>query len=117
MNKEFYSIVSPCSNMFNTCNNEVMNDDNDDNTKNMKHKKRINMIIGLFITFIAMYLAYDCNRGESLGMQILYILIAGLFSGLYLLYYLVVKVFLGKKCHKKVNMEFSSTSPLFVIKY
>ena len=118
MNKELYYIVSPCSNMFNNCvnyNNDNNNDD--DKTNNMKHKKKINMIIGLFITFIAMYLAYDCNKNESLGMQIFYILIAGLFSGLYLLYYLVVRVFLGNKCNKKLNMTYSTTSPLFNKRY
>ena len=115
MNKELYSIVSPCSNMFSNYNTEVNYDD--EKLKNMKQKKRINMLISLFVTFIAMYLAYDCNKGESLGMQVLYILIAGLFSGLYLLYYLVVKVFLGNKCHKKKNMNFSTTSPLFEKRY
>jgi hypothetical protein len=117
MNKELYSIVSPCTSMFSNCNNELLYDNDNDDKKKMYHKKKINMIIGLFITFIAIYLAYDCNRGESLGMQIFYMIIAGLFSGLYLLYYLVVKVFLGKKCHKKVNMNFSTTSPLFNKRY
>ncbi len=69
------------------------------------------MIFGLFITFFAMYLAYDCNKCEPLGMQIFYMIVAGLFSGIYLLYYLVFRVFMGNKCSKKLkDIEYSETS-------
>ncbi len=107
MNKEFYSIVSPCSDILNR--NYINCEDVDDN--NYKKKKKINMLFGLFITIFAMYLAYDCNKYESVGMRLLYTIIAGLFSGLYLLYYLVVRVFLGNKCYKKLDkISYSSTS-------
>jgi hypothetical protein len=102
MNKEFYSIVSPCSDMlinnnnYGNYNNDVSNDDKMKNNK----KRKINTIFMLFVTFFAMYLAYDCNKCESMGMRIFYTLVAGIFSGLYLLYYLIVRVFLGNKCKK-----------------
>jgi len=109
MNRELYSIVSPCSNMFN---NNCNDDDVDEKSKKINHKKKISIIIGLFITFFAMYLAYDCNKDcESPAMVIFYMIIAGLFSGLYLLYYLVVRVFIGKKCNKKLKFNYSVTSP------
>ena len=75
MNKEFYSVVSPCSNMLdNSTSYSNYNNNNDDNNDNMNNKKKrkINMIFSLFITFFAMYLAYDCNKCESMGMRIFY---------------------------------------------
>jgi hypothetical protein len=106
MNKEFYSIVSPCSNMLNYNSNCV--DEDDKMLKNSGNKKKINMIFSLFITLFAMYLAYDCNKHSSMGMRLLYTVIAGLFSGIYLLYYLVVRVFLRNKYNN--DMDCSSTS-------
>jgi len=123
MNKELYSIVSPCSNMlynkYDYSNVDNDNDNDNNNYKKVNHKRKINMIFGLFITLFAMYLAYDCNRCESPMMRLFYVIVAGLFSGLYLLYYLVVRVFLGNKCGRKINMKYSVTSPeynLFVKK-
>ena len=111
MNKEFYSVISPCTNMLNNFNYN-RDENNDENMlRDSKKKKKINMIFSLFITFFAMYLAYDCNQCESMGMRILYTVVAGLFSGLYILYYLVVRVFLGNKCKKGVkDLVYSMTS-------
>ena len=112
MNKEFYSIVSPCSEMLINSNNysNYNNENNDDMMKNKK-KRKINMVFMLFVTLFAMYLAYDCNKCESMGMRIFYTVVAGLFSGLYLLYYLIVRVFLGNKCKKGLgDITYSLTS-------
>jgi Na+/H+ antiporter NhaC len=113
MNRELYSIVSPCGNMM--LYNNTSDDESDDYKMKNHYKKKINMILSLLITTIAVYLAWKCNKHESMGLRVLYSLFAGLFSGIYLLYYLVVRVFLNNKCGTKFKLQnyYSATSPEF----
>ena len=48
-----------------------------------------------------MYLAWNCNRKINIGERLLYTLVAGLFSGLYLVYYLARRLILKDKCGSK----------------
>jgi len=60
-----------------------------------------------------MYLAWNCNATSSNVERILYTLIAGLFSSLYLIYYLVKRVILNKKCKSKLKYNnYQNTSSL-----
>ena len=54
--------------------------------------------INLAIIIGAAYLAWFCNDGETMPMRILYTVLAGLFSGLYLIYYLIYRVAMGNSC-------------------
>ena len=96
-------------------------DDTEDEIK--KRDVKTIKLVNLLITLFAMYLAWNCNKNIGSGERVLYTLIAGLFSGIYLVYYLARRIILKDKCgsnnslfnnktlFKKKNV-LSDTSPL-----
>ena len=59
--------------------------------------------VQIFFLIFAAYLAWTCNAGESMGMRILYTIIAALFAGFYLIYYLIYHVLMGTACQSSVT--------------
>ena len=60
----------------------------------------IHMVIALIALVMAVVLSWRCNTmaGESMGMKILYAVIAALFNYIYLIYYFVYHVLMGNSC-------------------
>ena len=56
-------------------------------------------ILGIALIFLAVYLSWNCTYKESLGVRILYALVAGIFDYIYLIYYFIYRVLLGNKCY------------------
>lgn len=75
---------------------------NDINKKRKCNVKKINYIVfiitKLLITSISLFFAIKCNQNKSFYIKALFILIAFLFSDVYLLYIIFYYLILGKKC-------------------
>ena len=56
-------------------------------------------MIVLFITILAMVISWRCNKNESMGLRILYVILSGIFSVVYLLYFLEFFKWINKCCH------------------
>jgi len=64
--------------------------------------KKINIIryVLYFFTFIiAILVAWDCNKQVTGLMKFINIIIAGMFSSIYLVFYMVYRLWLGNKCY------------------
>ena len=60
--------------------------------------KILQFIIKIAITIAAIYLSWNCNSASSLIVKILYGLLAGMFSVIYLIYYGIYRVLLKNAC-------------------
>lgn len=59
----------------------------------------IGLIIQMGILIGAGWLAWDCNKGQSKGVQIFMTIIAVIFSGFYLLYYFIYRILMAVPCN------------------
>ena len=79
---------------------------NDDNIVNYLTKKSLNIniinllsgIIALFVSVLSAKIAFQCNNKKSEASQIVVVLFAFFFSGLYLFYYFIWHTILKNKC-------------------
>lgn len=60
--------------------------------------------IGFILAVLAAVIAWQCNKGESMGMRVLYTVIAYIFGVLYLIYYGLMK---RSSCPPNTIMPFS----------
>lgn len=54
--------------------------------------------LSLIFMILAGYLAWTCSANETIGMKILYTLLAIIFNVFYLIYYLIYRVIMGNAC-------------------
>tara|TARA_Y200000002_G_C22520527_1_gene595324 strand:+ start:26 stop:268 length:243 start_codon:yes stop_codon:yes gene_type:complete len=73
---------------------EILND----KKKLNKLKLTVIIIIKLIVSLIASYLVWDCNKNKNLFIKIIFLLIAFIFSEVYILYYAIYRIFMGNKC-------------------
>jgi hypothetical protein len=60
--------------------------------------------IGFILAVLAAVIAWQCNKGESMGMRVFYTFVAYIFGFLYLIYYFLMK---RSSCPPNTIMPFS----------
>jgi len=55
--------------------------------------------LNIALAIIAGFLAWNCSKHEKTILQILYTILAVIFSGIYLLFYLIYRVLLNNPCN------------------
>jgi phosphoglycerol transferase MdoB-like AlkP superfamily enzyme len=73
--------------------------------KSVKDKKEhfgitapISSLVGIIISILAAYVAWNCNSNEEKGIRIFHTILGFFFSFLYLAWYLFYHVMAGNKC-------------------
>lgn len=56
------------------------------------------VIIKFVLVLIAGYLCWGCNVGSNMFTRILFTIISGICSEIYILYYVVYRVYMGNSC-------------------
>ena len=81
-------------NMFNNEQRE-----NFENVNSIRGKNLILYVLNIVVAVVAGFLAWNCSKGEKPFLQVLYTVLAVIFSGIYLLFYLIYRVLLNNPCN------------------
>jgi len=87
----------------NNIKNTIQPDNKKQQLKNNWHWVQVTfvIIIKIILSIYAGFLAWRCNKNEHVFVKTLLIILAVLFSEIYIIYYALYRVFMGNKCSIK----------------
>jgi hypothetical protein len=69
-----------------------------------QYKKKYNNF-NIICSIIALILSWNCNKGSSIYLKLLYSIVAIILSYWYLLFYLVYYIYLNKNCSDEITFD------------